>query len=65
MDFLTQLSGCELVALAAIVSIFLSEPLTTEQLNVFADFVTTIGDNLAIIAGSRNNNCDLEQREHD
>ena len=53
MDFLTKLSGCELVSLASIVSIILSEPLNTDELTVLAIFITTIGDNLALIASSR------------
>ena len=56
MDFLTKLSGNELVGLASIISIFLSDSLSTEELTILAVFVTTIGDNLAIIASSRANN---------
>ena len=56
MDFLTQLSGCELVTLASILSITLSEPLNTDELNILADFVTTLGDNLATIASARESN---------
>lgn len=56
MDFLTQLSGYELVTLASIFSIILSEPLNTNELDILANFVTTLGDNLATIASARENN---------
>lgn len=56
MEFLTKLSGSELVALASIIAIFLSEPLNNDEINILASFITTIGDNLAIIAGSKESN---------
>lgn len=56
MDFLTRLSGYELVTLASIFSIILSEPLNTNELDILANFVTTLGDNLATIASARENN---------
>lgn len=57
MEILTKLSGCELVALASIFAIFLSESLNNDELAVLATFFTTIGDNLAIIATTRENEC--------
>lgn len=59
LDFLTKLSGSELVALASIISIFLSDSLSSEELTILAIFVTTIGDNIAIIASSRANSSNI------
>ena len=47
---LSDFSGCELVALASIVAIAISEDKTAEELGFLAAFFTSLGDNLATIA---------------
>lgn len=51
---LSQLSGCELVALASIVSIAISEDKSAEELGFLSAFFTSLGDNLASIALTKN-----------
>lgn len=53
MDYLSSLSGEELVLLASTVSISLASNLTVNELLTLATFTTTIGDNLALIATQR------------
>ena len=47
---LENLSGCELVALASISSIYIAEGLSCEQMSILANFFTSLGDNLNILA---------------
>ena len=47
---LSELSGCELVALASIIAITISENKSAEELGFLAAFFTSLGDNLATIA---------------
>lgn len=47
---LSDLSGCELVALASIVAITISENKSAEELSLLSAFFTSLGDNLAAIA---------------
>lgn len=60
---LNNLSGCELVALASIVSIWISEGLSAEDTGLLGSFFSSIGDNLATIAATKptgdNNTCDI------
>lgn len=46
----SNLSNCELVALASTVSIALSEGKSDEEIGVLAAFFSALGDNLAIMA---------------
>ncbi len=46
-------SGCSLVGLAASLAIFISENISSDNLDVFASFFSAIGDNLGIIAASK------------
>lgn len=50
MDFLNELSTCELVALASILSISVASNLTESELTKLSAFFTAFGDNLAILA---------------
>lgn len=60
---LNNLSGCELVALASIVSIGISEGLSAEDTGLLGSFFSSIGDNLSTIAvtkSSEENICDTK-----
>ena len=53
MACLSDLSGCELILLANIVAIGLSQDMNTNEINLLSSFFTLVGDNLAAIAASR------------
>lgn len=57
MDSFFDLSGCELVALAAIIAIYISQNFTLEEINILGSFFTVLGDNLSAI-GAASSNCD-------
>lgn len=46
-------SGNELVLLASIIAIIISENVSAEDLTIILDLFSAIGDNLAIIASKR------------
>lgn len=46
-------SGNELVLLASIIAIIISENVSAEDLTIISDLFSAIGDNLAIIASKR------------
>lgn len=52
---LNNLSSCELIGLASSLAIFLGENLSAEEVNILAAFITSLGDNLAIIAATKSN----------
>lgn len=52
IDCLNNLSGCELVALASIISIVISQGLTLEEINTLGNFFSAIGSNLSTIASA-------------
>lgn len=57
---LSNLSGCELSSLASIIAISLANNLSNDDINILANLLNTIGDNLALIASSssnQNENC--------
>lgn len=55
---LDNLSGCNLVALASLVSISLAEGLSSEQISTLGAFFTALGDNLALLSiNSGSSNC--------
>lgn len=45
-----DLSGCNLVALASLVSISISEGLSSSEIATLGAFFTTLGDNLALLS---------------
>ena len=47
---LDNLSGRELVALASIVSIYIADGLSSEQISTLGDFFSALGDNLSLLA---------------
>lgn len=52
MDSFFELSGCELIALANILSIYFSNNLSLEEIGILANFFTIIGDNLAMLSSN-------------
>ena len=52
---LNNLSGCEIVTLANIIAVTISQNLTSEEAALLAGFFTIIGDSLATIALTNNN----------
>lgn len=46
-------NGCNLIALASSLAIFISKEVETDNLNILAAFFSALGDNIAIIAASR------------
>lgn len=63
MDCLSNKSGCELIFLASSFALALSQGLNCDEINLLAAFLTTVGDNLAIIGtqcfeDEESDNCD-------
>ena len=50
---LSNLSSCELIGLASSLAIFLGENLSADEVSILAAFITSLGDNLAIIAATK------------
>ena len=50
---INNLSSCELIGLASSLAIFLGENLSSDEVNILAAFVTSLGDNLAILAATK------------
>ena len=48
--FLNSLSGCELVALAGIISVTISNNFSTADINTLGSFFSALGQNLSTIA---------------
>ncbi|MFR2533932.1 MAG: hypothetical protein ACLTEH_00805 [Clostridia bacterium] len=55
MFSLDNLSGCELITLASILAIFLSQGLTPDQIDTLGNFFSSLGSNLSTIATSEAN----------
>lgn len=47
---LDNLSGCELVALASIISVYIADGLSSEQISKLGAFFTALGDNLSLLS---------------
>ena len=54
---LNNLNGYEIVTLANIISISLSQNLTSEEMAILSGFFVIIGDNLATLSLFNTNNC--------
>ena len=52
---LNNLNGCQLITLANVISINLSQNLTSEEMAILSGFFTIIGDSLATLALFDNN----------
>ena len=50
---LSDLSGCNLIGLASSLSILLGENLSANELNILSAFLSSLGDNLALIAAAK------------
>lgn len=48
-----NLSGCELVTLASILSIYISNDLTPNEIDTLGNFFSALGANLSTIAGTK------------
>lgn len=57
MSCLSELNGCELVTLANIIAIWLSQSFTADELVALSGFFTIIGDSLATLSINGNNSC--------
>lgn len=55
--FLSSLSGCELVALAGIISVAISSNLSCDEVDVLGNFFSALGSNLSTIASANGNDC--------
>lgn len=47
-----DLPACNLIGLASLLAILLSNDLNTEEIGILAAFFTSLGDNLALITAS-------------
>ena len=54
---LNNLSGCEIVTLANIIAIGISQNLTSDEIALLGGFFTIIGDSLSTISVANDNNC--------
>lgn len=57
MDFF-NLSGCELVALAAVLSVSISKDLSPDEIDTLGNFFSALGSNLSTIATAQSNDSD-------
>lgn len=56
--YLSNLSGCELVAFAAILSIYIAQGLTADEIDTLGNFFSALGANLSTIASAdADNDC--------
>lgn len=52
MSCLDRLSGCELVSIASILAINISQGLTADEIGTLGNFFSALGDNLSLLAGT-------------
>lgn len=50
--FLETLSGCELVAFAALIAVSISQNLNADEINILGNFLSALGSNLSTIAAT-------------
>lgn len=53
MCFLKDVSGCELVTLASIFAVFLSQGLSPDEIDTLGNFLSAVGANLSTIASTQ------------
>lgn len=58
--FLSGLSGCELVALAGLLSVAISSNLNIEEINILGNFFSSLGSNLSTIAVANKSSTDCD-----
>lgn len=56
MDCLNNLSGCELVSLAAILAVTISQNLSLDETDTLGNFFSALGSNLSTIATANSDN---------
>ena len=54
---LNNLSGCEIITLANIIAIGISQNLTSDEMAIMGGFFTIIGDSLSTLAAASSDNC--------
>ena len=54
---LNNLSGCEIITLANIIAIGISQNLTSDELAIMGGFFTIIGDSLSTLADASSDHC--------
>lgn len=52
MDFLSHLSGCELVSLATVLAVTISQNLSPDEIDTLGNFFSALGQNLSTISGT-------------
>lgn len=55
-SFLQGLSGCELVALAGLISVAISQNISNNEVNILGNFFSALGSNLSTIAAANDSN---------
>lgn len=53
MEILNNLSGCELVSLAAILSVTIAKDLSPDETDTLGNFFSALGSNLSTIAAAQ------------
>lgn len=57
MDFF-NLSGCELVVLAAVLSVSISKDLSPDEIDILGNFFSALGSNLSTISSAQPDDSD-------
>lgn len=52
IDFLNDLSGCELVALSSLLAVMIGQGLTADEQATLGNFLSSVGSNLNTIAAA-------------
>lgn len=55
-SFLKGLSGCELVALAGLISVAISQNISNNEVDILGNFFSALGSNLSTIAAANDSN---------
>ena len=50
--FLDNLSGCEFVAIAGLISVLISQDLNADEIDILGNFFSALGSNLSAIASA-------------
>lgn len=62
---INEMSGCNLIGFASSLAIFISQDLSTEDINILAAFFTALEDNLAILGAVPQNNQQNENENNE
>ncbi|MCI9016224.1 MAG: hypothetical protein HFJ53_03540 [Clostridia bacterium] len=55
MNFINELSGCELIVLANLLAIYFSQGLSADETDILGNFFNALGSNLSVLATSKSN----------